>query len=99
MGKLLMRYLPEKKKSYEHKSQGLCYDYSLAAVYSARQSNEAEIKRLKVSTWKKGSWSFPGDMTCKWSFFKSRHFMESQSCYQLLQKAYCFLVGTKPTAC
>ena len=48
-----MRYLPEKKKAYEHKSQRLCYDYSLAAVYSARQSNEAEIKRLKVSTLKR----------------------------------------------
>ena len=45
-----MRYLPEKKKSDKHKSQRLYYDYSLAAVYSARQSNEAEIKRLKVST-------------------------------------------------
>ena len=53
MGKLLMRYLPEKKHSHKHKSQRLYYDYSLAAVYSARQSNEAEIKRLKVSTWKK----------------------------------------------
>lgn len=53
MGKLLMRYLPEKKHCHKHKSQRLYYDYSLAAVYSARQSNEAEIKRLKVSTWKK----------------------------------------------
>ena len=38
-------------------------------------------------------------MTCKLSFFKSRHLRKFDLVYQLLQKAYCFLVGTKPTGC
>ena len=38
-------------------------------------------------------------MTCKLRFFKSRHLRKFDLVYQLLQKAYCFLVETKPTGC